>query len=53
MRSLIQFQQRKKKPGENLHDLYAALKALAKDCNFGNQFDARVCDQLFIVIESE
>ena len=52
-RSLIVFQQRKKVPSESLHNLYADLKSLAKDCNFVGQFDARVRDQLFMAVESE
>ena len=52
-RSLIAFQQRKKKPDESLNNLYADLKALAKNCSFGNQFDSRVRDQLFMAVEQE
>ena len=52
-RSLIRFQQRKKKNGEGLRDLYADLKTLAKDCSFGSQFDARVRDQLFMAVDAE
>ena len=52
-RSLILFQQRKKKAGESLRDLYADLKTLAKDCSFGTLFDARVRDQLFMAVDTE
>ena len=52
-RSLVVFQQRKKLTGECLNNLYADLKALAKDCNFGDQFDARVRDQLFMAVDNE
>ena len=52
-RSLVAFQQRKKVPGETLHNLYADLKALAKDCQFSGQFDARVRDQLFMAVDGE
>ena len=52
-RSLLVFQQRKKKPDENLNTLYAELKALAKHCNFGNTFDSRVRDQLFMAVEGQ
>ena len=52
-RSLIKFQQRKKNRNESLRDLYADLKALASDCNFGIAFDGRVRDQLFMAIDSE
>ena len=33
--------------------MYADLKAAAKNCNFGNQFDARVRDQLFMAVDNE
>ena len=52
-RSLLAFQQRKKKTEESLNTLYAELKALAKDCSFGDQFDPRVRDQLFMAVEQE
>ena len=52
-RSLITFQQRKKKKDETVNELYADLKASAKNCNFGNQFDARVRDQLFMAVDNE
>ena len=52
-RSLILFQQRKKKAGESLRDLYADLKTLAKNCSFGTNFDARVRDQLFMAVDTE
>ena len=52
-RSLITFQQRKKRKDETVQELYADLKALAKNCNFGNQFDARVRDQLFMAVDNE
>ena len=52
-RSLIKFQQRQKKEGETLNMLYADLKASAKDCNFGDQFDPRVRDQLFMAVQHE
>ena len=52
-RSLLVFQQRKKKPDENLNTLYAEIKALAKHCNFGNTFDSRVRDQLFMAVEGQ
>ncbi|XP_076036431.1 uncharacterized protein LOC143022207 [Oratosquilla oratoria] len=52
-RSLIKFQNRKKKSDESLRDLYADLKSLAKDCSFDALFDARVRDQLFMAIETE
>ena len=52
-RSLIKFQQRKKMKPESLRELYADLKNLAADCNFGDQFDNRVRDQLFMAIDSE
>ncbi|XP_076059269.1 uncharacterized protein LOC143035931 [Oratosquilla oratoria] len=51
--SLVAFQQRKKWPGESLNNLYAELKALAKDCNFADQFDNRVRDQLFMAVDNE
>ena len=52
-RSLLAFQQRRKKGGESLKELYADLKSLAKDCDFKEQFDARARDQLFMALESE
>ena len=52
-RSLVGFQQRKKKNDESVHSLYVDLKALAKDCKFGDQFDARVRDQLFMAVDQE
>ena len=52
-RSLLVFQQRVKKADENLNVLYADLKALAKNCNFGAQFDSRVRDQLFMAVKDE
>ena len=52
-RSLLSFQQRKKKEGESLKELYADLKRLAKDCDFKDQFDSRVRDQLFMSVENE
>ena len=52
-RSLLAFQQRRKKGGESLKELYVDLKSLAKDCDFKEQFDARVRDQLFMALESE
>ena len=52
-RSLLAFQQRKKKEGESLKELYADLKRLAKDCEFQDQFDSRVRDQLFMALENE
>ena len=52
-RCLIKFQQRKKKGEETLRELYADLKELANDCDFGTQFDARVRDQLFMAVDSE
>ena len=51
-RSLLLFQQRKKESNESLKDLYSDLKRLAKDCNFGNTFDTRLRDQLFMAIDS-
>ena len=51
-RSLCLFQQRKKVQGETLKELYADLKRLAKDCNFGNTFDSRLRDQLFMAIDN-
>ena len=51
--SLIRFQQRKKKAGESLRDLYVDLRVLAKDCSFDDQFDARIRDQLFMAIDAE
>ena len=50
-RSLVSFQQRKKKSTETLPELYADLKALAKHCRFGAQFDGRVRDQLFMAVD--
>ena len=47
------FQQRKKNASDSLPGLYAELKALAKGCDFGDKFDARVRDQLFMVVEQE
>ena len=52
-RSLLAFQQRRKKGGESLKELYADLKCLAKDCDFGSNFDSRVRDQLFMALENE
>ncbi|XP_064089269.1 uncharacterized protein LOC135203476 [Macrobrachium nipponense] len=52
-RSLIAFQQRKKRRDETVNSLYADLKALAKDCNFGNHFDSRDRDQLFMAVDNE
>ena len=43
-RSLCLFQRRVKKSDESLRQLYADLKRLAKDCNFGTTFDARLRD---------
>ena len=51
-RSLVVFQQRRKKEGESLKDLYADLKKLAKDCHFGDTFDQRLRDQLFMAVDS-
>lgn len=36
-----------------MRDLYADLKALAKDCKFGDAFDCKVRDQLFMAIDGE
>ncbi|XP_068234165.1 uncharacterized protein [Palaemon carinicauda] len=53
-RSLIAFQQRKKKrKDESVKELYADLKALAKHCSFGNQFDSIIRDQLFMAVDAE
>ena len=52
-RSLVLFQQRRKKEREGLKDLYADLKKLAKDCHFGSNFDQRLRDQLFMAIDSQ
>ena len=51
-RSLCLFQQRRKKEGESLKDLYADLKRLAKDCHFGTNFQSRLRDQLFMAVDS-
>ena len=51
-RSLVLFQQRRKLENESLKELYADLKRLAKNCNFGATFDARLRDQLFSVYGS-
>ncbi|KAG1681468.1 hypothetical protein GQR58_011851 [Nymphon striatum] len=48
--SLCLFQQRKK---ETSKDLFADLKALAKDCNFKASFDSRSRDQLFMAVDSQ
>lgn len=50
-RSLVSFQQRRKVEGESLKELYADLKRLAKDCNFGATFDSRLRDQLFMAVD--
>ena len=52
-RSLCLFQRRVKNSNESLKDLYADLKRLAKDCNFGNTYDARLRDQLFMAIDRQ
>ena len=51
-RSLLLFQQRKKKDSESLKELYSDLKKLAKDCNFGATFDSRLRDQLFMAVDN-
>ena len=50
-RSLVSFQQRRKSEGKSLKELYADLKRLAKDCNFGATFDSRLRDQLFMAVD--
>ena len=45
------FQQRRNKDSESLKELYADLKRLAKDCNFGATFDASLGDQLFMAVD--
>ena len=52
-RSLCLFQRRVKKSDESLEQLYADLKRLAKDCNFGTTFDERLRDQFFMAIDSQ
>ena len=52
-RSLCLFQRRVKKSSESLKELYADLKRLAKDCDFGATYDARLRDQLFMAIDSQ
>ncbi|XP_076052756.1 uncharacterized protein LOC143032173 [Oratosquilla oratoria] len=52
-RSLCSFQQRRKVEKETVKELYADLKRLAKDCNFGTMFDARLRDQLFMAVDHE
>ncbi|XP_076038422.1 uncharacterized protein LOC143023696 [Oratosquilla oratoria] len=52
-RSLCSFQQRRKIEKENVKELYADLKRLAKDCNFGTMFDARLRHQLFMAVDHE
>ena len=51
-RSLVLFQQRRKKDSESLRDLFADLKRLAKDCHFGDNFNQRLRDQLFMAVDS-
>ena len=51
-RSLVLFQQRRKRDLESLKDLFADLKKLAKDCRFGSNFDHRLRDQLFMAVDS-
>ena len=51
-RSLLLFQQRKKKESESLKELYSELKKLAKDCHFGATFDSRLRDQLFMAVDN-
>ena len=52
-RSLCLFQRRVKKSEKSLKELYVDLKRLAKDCNFGTTFDARLRDQLLMAIDSQ
>ncbi|XP_076031079.1 uncharacterized protein LOC143019325 [Oratosquilla oratoria] len=52
-RSLCSFQQRRKVKKETVKELYADLKRLVKDCNFGTMFDARLRDQLFMAVDHE
>ncbi|XP_076049279.1 uncharacterized protein LOC143029951 [Oratosquilla oratoria] len=52
-RSLCSFQQRREVEKETVKELYADLKRLAKDCNFGTMFDARLRDQLFMAVDHE
>ena len=52
-RSLLLFQQRRKETGESLNVMYSELKSLAKNCNFGNTFDQRLRDQLFMAVDAQ
>ena len=52
-RSLLSFQQRRKESSESLKDLYSDLKKLANQCSFGDTFDKRLRDQLFMAVDAQ
>ena len=52
-RSLCMFQQRRKSPTESLKEVYMDLKSLANNCQFGNNYDTRLRDQLFMAIDDQ
>ena len=40
------FHARKQNPSESISDFHLALRQLAQDCNFGDNLNIRLCDQL-------
>ena len=52
-RSLCLFQQRRKSSTETLKEVYVDLKNLANNCKFGNSYDGRLRDQLFIAVDNQ
>ena len=52
-RSLCLFQQRRKYAKESLKEFYVELKNLANNCNFGNSYDSKLRDKLFMAIDHQ
>ena len=52
-KSLCEFQQRKKQAGESVKEMFADLKGLANNCNFGASYDLRLRDQLFMAVDGQ
>ena len=52
-RALCDFLQRKKKSSESVKEYYAELKLLAHQCEFNNDFDRRLKEQLLVGIDNE
>lgn len=47
------FRQRRQESGESIHAYVAALKKLSKNCNFGNNLEMQLRDQLVFGLRSD